>query len=114
MTREELVKMTGSEEQADYALELVLKQVTQSFVTSCVKAEENALEAQIKAELEAGYIWKNNGSYAVSWSKAMELNGWNLTEEQQRAYDEASDRCSYCDVLLYRLNRTVSLRAIRG
>lgn len=39
MNKEELIKMTGSEEQANYAMEILLNKVKRNFVESIIKLE---------------------------------------------------------------------------
>jgi hypothetical protein len=113
MTRKELTAMTGSVEQTDYAIEILLKHIRPDFIRSVVKAEAAEIEAELK-ELEAqGWVWWANGYRNARWSKAEELNGWDLTPEQQAAYDEAYRKCSRVEALLYRLNRVTSLTAVR-
>lgn len=114
MTRNELTAMTGNEEQTTYAIELLLKHIKPDFIRSVVKAEAAEITAELK-ELEAeGYaIQERNGSWSVNWAKAEKLNGWNLTPEQEAAYDAARDACGTVEALIYRLNRTTSLTAVR-
>lgn len=113
MTRNELTAMTGSTEQTDFAIELLLKHIQPDFIRSVVKAEAAEIEAELK-ELEAqGYALQRNGGWHANWGKAEELNGWNLTPEQEAAYDAASDACGTVEALTYRLNRVTSLTAVR-
>lgn len=113
MTRNELIAMTGSEERADFAIDILLKQVQPDFVRSAIKAEQ----AEIKAELEAleleGWAVNSRGSWSANWCKAEKLNGYNLTPEQEAAYDAAWFKCSDVEALTYRLNRVTSLTAVR-
>lgn len=111
MTKKELVKLVGNEEQAEYVMELVLKNLRPGFIRSTVQIELDAINREIQQMKEAGFIYTCNGSDHVNWGKAEELNGWNLSEEQQAAYDAARNRCSECSSLLYRKNRVTSLLA---
>ncbi len=61
MTKEELVKMVGTEEQADYAMEIILSQVKKDFVKSAIKAKIAEVESRMN-ELEAeDIIYTANG-----------------------------------------------------
>lgn len=113
MEKSELIQMTGSEEQANYAMKILLKQVKPEFVHSVIKAELAEIEAEIKALEAEGYVVMVNGSYSANWGKAMALDGWNLSPEQEAAFDAAWNKCSKVEALLYRRNRTISLIAVR-
>ena len=113
MTRKELTAMTGTVEQTDFAIELLLKHIQPGFIRSVVKAEAAEIEAELK-ELEAqGWAIQIRGSWAANWGKAEKLNGWNLSPEQGAAYDAAWEACSRVEALAYRLNRVTSLTAVR-
>ena len=114
MTKAELIKMTGSEEQANYALELLLKSVKPAMIRSAVRAELDRIQEEIEALKAEGIICYYNQTYHVNWGSADRLNGWDLTEEQQAAYDAAWRKCAAADALLYKRNRTESLIAYRG
>lgn len=114
MTKQELIEMVGNEEQAAYALEIVLKNLQPGFIRTVVNLELKAIDEEIQKMKGAGFIVTNNGHDSVNWGKAMQLNGWNLSEEQQAEYDKAMDTCANCNSLLYKKNRTISLIAIRG
>lgn len=113
MTMNELIQMTGSEEQANYALQILLGSVKPAMIRSAVRAELDRIQAEIDAMKAEGVIYSCNGYEHVSWNYADKLNGWDLTEEQQAAYDAARKKCAEADALLYRRNRTVSLIACR-
>lgn len=113
MTKQELIKMVGSEEQANYAMEIVLKNLRPDFIRSVVRLELKSIDQEIQSMKDAGFIVTNNGYDSVNWSKSMRLNGFNISEEQQAEYDKAYKMCSMCDSLLYKKNRTSSLIAIR-
>lgn len=113
MTRKELTAMTGTVEQTDFAIELLLKHIKPDFICSVVKAEAAEIEAELK-ELEAqGWARRIRGSWSAEWAKAAKLNGYNLTEEQEDAYNAAWFKCSDVEKLAYQLNRVVSLTAVR-
>ena len=44
MTKQELIKMTGSEEQAAYAMEILLKNCKKPFVEMAIRAELKEIE----------------------------------------------------------------------
>ena len=95
MTKQELIKMTGSEEQAAYAMEILLKNCKKPFVEMAIRAELNEIEKQAKAFEEEGVLVRPNGTYCVNWGAPNR------------------ERCYEADALLYRRNRTVSLLAAR-
>ena len=113
MTKQELIEMAGKEEQADYALEIVLKNLQPAFIKSVVSLELKEINTEVQRMKAAGFVVTDNGHDSVNWGKAERLNGWHLSEEQQAAYDEARKTCEKCDALLYRKNRTISLLAVR-
>jgi hypothetical protein len=111
MTRNELTTMTGSTDRADFAIEILLKQVQPDFIRYAVRAEAAEINSELKDLERAGWVVKVNGSRSVNWAKAEKLNGWNLTEEQEAAYDAAWHKCAEADHLIGRLNRVMSLLA---
>lgn len=94
MTREELIKTTGSEEQAEYALTIILKQLKPEFVSGCVNAEIAEINAKISELKSKDVIYTTNGSEHVNWGAG-------------------SDDCYAADSLLYQRNRIKSLTAVR-
>lgn len=113
MTRKELIEMCGSEEQANLAIDILLKDVKPALVVSSIRAEIAEAEAQIKEYKDSGFIHTCNGMEHVAWSKAEELNGYHLSEEQERQYNDACDKCNEAEALLCRRNRLVSMIAVR-
>ena len=113
MTKIELIQMTGSEEQATYAMHILLNNVKPEFVRMAIKAELASINNEIVGLEAEGYICRANGDYHVNWCKAEHLNGWHLTAEQEAAYEAAYAKCQQADHLLYRRNRTASLLAVR-
>ena len=105
MTKQELVEMTGSEEQANFALRLLLKSVQPGFVLKAVEMELDEIDSKIASMEAEGYIVTTNGHKHVNWGKAKDLCGYNLSEEQQAKYDEANRKCAACNSLLYERNR---------
>jgi len=114
MTMQELITMTGSQDQADFALHILLKHVKPAMIHAAVKAELDTINREIKALEAEGYIYTCNGMQHVCWRKAEELNRWEFTPEQQAAYDAACAKCSRAEYLLYLRNRTTDLIAYRG
>lgn len=104
MTKEELIKKTGSEEQADFAMEIILKSLQPAFVQKAIFAEIDRLNREISEMEKEGYIYTNNGSKHVNWGKP---------QEDFTMRDEAYKKCQECNALLYKLNRTVDLIASR-
>ena len=45
MTKQELIQMTGSEEQATYAMEILLKNCKESVVRMAIRAELNSIDS---------------------------------------------------------------------
>jgi len=119
MTKQELIKMTGSEEQADFAMEILLKNCKKDFVRMAIRAELNAIEKEIKTFEEEGVLVMRNGSYSVNWGAPRRVFGdepgaaWHATEEQKAESEAIESRCYEANALLYRRNRTTSLLAIR-
>ena len=74
MTKQELIKMTGNEEQADYAMEILLKNCKKAFVEMAIRAELNEIEREIKAFEEEGILVKCNSSYHVNWGAANKVS----------------------------------------
>ena len=119
MTKQELIKMTGSEEQAAYAMEILLKNCKKPFVEMAIRAELKEIENRIKAFEADGIIVKCNGSYSVNWAKAYKPYGdepgsyWHATKEQKAEAEAIEKRCYEANALLYTRNRTISLIAVR-
>ena len=88
MTRQELIEMTGSEEQAAYAMEILLRNCKEAFVTMAIKAELNKIDSQIEAFKQEGIIYEANHSNSVDWGAPERVFGnepgafWNATDEQ--------------------------------
>lgn len=119
MTKQELIEMTGSEEQAAYAMEILLKNCKESFVRMAIKAELAEIDEQIAAFKEAGIIASANGFDRVNWGAADAPFGtepgafWTATEEQKAQAEAIEAKCHEADSLLYKRNRTVNLIAVR-
>lgn len=113
MTRKELIEMCGSEDQANLAMEMLLKNVKPAFVVSSIRAEIAEAEATINEYKASGFIYTCNGMEHVAWGKANELCGLHLSEEEERQYTDACKKCNEAEALLYRRNRLVSMIAVR-
>ena len=119
MTKKELIEMTGSEEQAAYAMEILLKNCKESFVKMAIKAELREIEEKIEAFKQEGIIYESNHSNHVNWGKAEEVFGnepgayWHATKEQKAEAERIEERCREAEALLYTKNRTVDLIAVR-
>ena len=56
MTKQELIKMTGSEEQAAYAMEILLRNCKKDFVRLAIQAELNKIESQIDLQRRGNHL----------------------------------------------------------
>ena len=119
MTKQELIKMTGSEEQAAYAMEILLKNCKKAFVEMAIRAELNEIEREIKAFEEEGILSNYNSTWHVNWAAPHRVFGdepcaaWHATEEQKAESEAIENRCRDASALLYRRNRTIALIAVR-
>ena len=119
MTKKELIEMTGSEEQAAYAMEILLRNCKAPFVKMAIQAELKAIEDKIEAFKQEGIIYEANHSNYVNWGKAEEVFGnepgayWYATDEQKAEAERIEERCREAEALLYTRNRTVDLIAVR-
>ena len=119
MTKQELIKMTGNEEQAEYAMEILLKNCKKDFVRMAIKAELAEINKQINAFKEDEIIVSRNGFDKVNWGAADKPFGnepgaaWNATDEQKAESEAIESRCYEANSLLYKRNRTESLLAAR-
>ncbi|MBE5996999.1 MAG: hypothetical protein E7240_06570 [Lachnospiraceae bacterium] len=119
MTKQELIKMTGTEERATYAMEIILKNCKEAFVRMAIQTELNEIDNQIKALEAEEILVKNNGTYTVNWAEADKPFGnepgafWRATEEQKQEAERIEERCRDAEALLYRRNRTIDLIAIK-
>ena len=113
MTRKELIEMCGTEEQANFAMEILLKNVKPAFVKSVIKAEISETGKRIRDYKESGFIWTSNGTDHTDWNKPNEFLSLNMTEDEEKQYDEASQKCNEAEALLYRNNRLASMIAVR-
>lgn len=112
MTKQELIKMAGNEEQAEYAMLILLKNVKPEFVRMCMKNELEEVETKIKEYEGLGYIVYYNQHYSVNWCKPEEPfkdrePGWgfHLTPEEEAKLDAGNAKCREADFLLQQRNR---------
>ncbi|MCD7866810.1 MAG: hypothetical protein LUG62_01115 [Clostridiales bacterium] len=68
MTREDLAKMVG-EDNADYAVDIILKNLQPGFIKSVLRSEKNDVEHQLKELEDDGFAYRANGECHVNWSK---------------------------------------------
>ena len=119
MTKQELIEMTGSEEQADFAMEILLRNCKESFVKMAIRAELNKIDSQIEAFKQEGIIYEANHSNSVDWGAPERVFGnepgafWHATAEQKAEAERLEERCMEAAALLYRRNRTVDLIAVK-
>ena len=119
MTKQELIEMTGSEEQAAYAMEILLKNCKKEFVRMAIQAELKKIENQVKAFEAEGILYKCNGTYHVDWGAPHRVFGdkpgayWHATDKQKAESEAIEKRCYEANALLYTRNRTTSLLAAR-
>ena len=119
MTRQELIEMTGSEEQAAYAMEILLRNCKEAFVKMAIQAELKAIDEEIEAFKQEGIIYEANHSNSVDWGAPERVFGnepcafWHATAEQKAEAERLEERCREAEALLYRRNRTVDLIAVK-
>ncbi len=119
MTREELIEMTGNDCQADYAMQIILKNIKKPLVEMMIRTEIKAIDAQVEDLMKAGIIYKANGTLKVDWMAPDRVFGdepgafFRATEEQKKTAQDIEAKCYEADGLLYRRNRTNSLIALR-
>ena len=119
MTKQELIEMTGSEEQAAYAMEVLLKNCKKEFVRMAIQAELSQIEKEVKAFETEGILYKCNSTYHVDWGAPHRVFGdepgayWHATEKQKAESEAIEKRCYEANALLYTRNRTISLLAVR-
>lgn len=97
MTKAELIEMVGTEEQADYVMEIILSQVKKDFVKSTIKSKLADTENKIKELETEGFIYTNNGTKKVDW---------NPNKDREKQNESNS--------LIYIRNRLISMLAVRS
>lgn len=117
MNKQELLKMTGNEEQFELTLEILLNQIKPEFVIMSIKAELSDIEEQLKNAEKENLIVKTNGVLSVNWKKEYEpLNGdtvWKATDEQKNEMNIIREKLHKVDSLIYRRNRVLSLISVK-
>ena len=115
MTKQELVQMVGSDEQANMVMELVLKNVKKTFVTTVIKSELDEVEHQICGMLGHAVVM-SNGRFTVNWGYACNAysgSAINAPTEEEAEYERRDKECRDAEALLYRRNRLTSMIAVR-
>lgn len=98
MKKEELIRMMGDEDKANWAMEKVLENVKADFVIMCLKATAEKADRVIKEKTESGYYkeFSQFPEYFNLWT-AM-ANDDPLAEQwdknRAREIEEAGDRMS--------------------
>ena len=95
MTKQEIIDMVGNEEEANFALEILLNHIQKPFLDSVIRAELKTIENELKKFEKMGIICTTNGIKKVDWNP---ING-------VKSYE--------ADILLYKYNRLVSMLAVR-
>lgn len=119
MTKQELIEKTGSDEQAEYAISILLKNCKEPFLRMAINAELDEINEQIEALKNDGIIVSANQTDRVNWGAADAPFGnepgafWHATKEQKEQSEAIEARCNEAAALLYRRNRTTSLLAVR-
>ena len=96
MTKSELIEMVGTEEKADYVMEIILSQVKKDFVKSAIKSKLAETENKMMELETEGYIYNANGIKKVDW---------NPNKDSNKQYEANS--------LIYIKNRLTSMLAYR-
>jgi hypothetical protein len=112
MTKQELIKMAGNEDQAEYAISVLLKNVKPEFVRICMKNELERVKEEIKKYMAQGYIVIGNEHYRVDWGKPERpfqnrKPGWgfHITPEEEKILNEGKQKCRDAEFLIYEQNR---------
>ena len=116
MTKQELIQMVGSDEQANMVMELVLKNVKKAFVTTAIKTELEDVYNQIRGMMGRAVVM-SNGSFTVNWGyayKAYSGSAINAPAEEEAEYERRDKECRDADALLYKRNRLISMLAERA
>ena len=101
MTRSELIKMTGSEEQANFAINYILGSIKPAFIITVVKARLSEIQDRLNELSKLGKVAAyTNGSWSANYGAV--YSG----EASQEQYEEV-------DILLYESNRLTSIIAGR-
>lgn len=96
MTKAELIKILGNEEQANFAMEIILNQVNEKFVRTAINIELEKIKTEIAVLEEKNIIYTVNGIKKVNWNP-------NIDRDEQNA----------ANALLYVRNRLVSMLSVR-
>lgn len=96
MTKAELVEMVGTEEQADYVMEIILHHVEKDFVKNAIKSKLAETENKIKELETEEIIYNSNGIKKVNW---------NPNKDSDKQYEASA--------LIYIKNRLTSMLVCR-
>ena len=96
MKKEDLVIMTGSEEEADFLVTLLLDSVKLPFVLSVVHGKIKDVENSLDLLKEEGIVYWANGGYSINW-----------------APDNNKDKCYDAQGLLCDLSRLKGLISVK-
>jgi hypothetical protein len=119
MTKQELLKMVGNEEQVDFAMELLLGSVKKPFVEMAIRSEIDDINTKLVEYRILGIVCERNGFDHVDWSMEYKpfrdagVSAWDAPEALQEESRRIRRHCSDADALLYRRNRCVDLLAVR-
>ena len=119
MTRQELVEMVGNEEQANLALELLLKSVKPAMIRTIINAEIESVNKQLDEYREAEIVSHYNGGDHINWSmeyKPYEDAGctvFTAPVSVNMQSDFNRKLCEEADALLYSRNRLTSMICVR-
>lgn len=116
MTKEELTAKYGAD-QAEYAMLLVMKQVTPAFVRKAAELELKDILSKIEGFSKDGYIYTVNGAHHVDWTLPEKVYGnepgaaYHATKEQEDEWNRRYSICCAADIALYHRNRLVDILA---
>lgn len=119
MTRQELVEMVGNEDQANLALELLLKSVRPAMIKTIIHAEIESVNKKLDEYREADFVSHYNGSDHVNWmmeNKPYEDAGCTVFNApvSVNAQSEFNRKlCEEAEALLYSRNRLTSMICAR-
>lgn len=105
MTKQELIKMTGNEEQANFAMLVIMESMDGKTVRKIFQDKIRNIDAQLDQLKEEGYVYEANGSYEVNWIAP--------SDNEDVSPDVHEKKQMEAQGLIYDRNRTVSLLAVR-
>lgn len=94
MTRKELVEISGSEELADFAVQVLVSNANRDSFIKAMGDEFDRQEDLIIDFAVDGYLHGSKGIVTVRWEKADSLpHGDEATEEENKLYEEELRKC---------------------